>query len=144
MSYSAIRPCPSCSKPNRIPARYLASTGRCGSCKSPLPPLDSPLDVNESDFNAIIQEATVPVLVDFWASWCGPCLAVAPEVHALAHEMAGKAVFLKVNSEENEGLARRFGIQSIPNFVVLRNGKKVAQRAGFGGRADLRRWLLAA
>jgi thioredoxin 2 len=144
MSYSAIRACSSCGKGNRVPTRFLASTGRCGSCKAALPPLGAPLDVDENAFNEIIREAVVPVLVDFWASWCGPCLAAAPEVHTLAAEMAGKAVFLKVNTEENEALAARFGIQSIPNFMVFRQGKVVSQRAGFGGRADLRRWLSAA
>jgi thioredoxin 2 len=97
--------------------------------------------VNESAFDEIVQAASVPVLADFWAAWCGPCLAAAPEVHALAAEMAGKAIFLKVNTEENPGLSARFGIQSIPNFVLLRNGKVERQRSGFGGRAEMRRWV---
>ena len=96
--------------------------------------------MNEAAFNQIVQEAKVPVLADFWASWCGPCLAAAPEVHTLAREVAGKALVLKVNTEENPGLSARFGIQSIPNFVLLRNGQVERQRAGFGGRAELRRW----
>jgi thioredoxin 2 len=141
MSFSAIRACASCSSKNRVPARHLANTGRCGSCKANLPPLGEPLDVDESAFAQIVEEASVPVLADFWASWCGPCLAAAPEVHELAKEMAGKALVLKVNTEENPDLASRYGVQSIPNFVVLRKGRVVLQRAGFGGRAEMRRWL---
>ena len=141
MSYSAIRACKSCGSKNSVPARHLSDVGKCGACKIPLPPLDEPLEVGESSLNEIVAQATVPVLTDFWAAWCGPCLAAAPEVHALARELAGKAVVLKVNTEENPGLAARYRIQSIPNFVLLRNGQVVSQRAGFGGRADMRRWL---
>jgi thioredoxin 2 len=141
MGFSAIRTCGACGSKNRVPARHLAHAGNCGKCKAPLPPQDEPLDVDDQAFSEIVQQATVPVLTDFWASWCGPCLVAAPEVHELAKEMAGRALVLKVNTEEHPGLSSRFGVQSIPNFVVLRDGKVVAQRSGFGGRADMRRWV---
>jgi len=141
MPFSAIRNCPTCGKPNRIPARHLSDTGRCGSCKSPLPPQNEPLEVDDDTFGQVVAEATVPVLTDFWAAWCGPCRMAAPEVRELAREMAGKALVLKVNTEENPQVAARFNVQSIPNFVVLRNGQAVFQQAGFAPRAEMRRWL---
>ena len=143
MSFSITRPCGACGATNRVPARHLADTGRCGACKAPLSPLDEPLEVDGSAFSQIIGEASVPVLTDFWAAWCGPCRAAAPEVHALANEMAGKALVLKVNTEQNPELASQFGVQSIPNFVVLRDGRVVFQRPGMAGRAEMRRWLEA-
>ena len=100
-----IRNCPACGKANRIPARHLSDTGRCGSCKSPLPPLNEPLDVDDNAFAQIVAEAKVPILTDFWAEWCGPCRMAAPEVHELAREMAGKALVLKVNTEEHPQVA---------------------------------------
>ena len=144
MPFSVIRNCPACGKGNRIPARHLSDTGRCGSCKSALPPLNEPLDVDDASFGQVVAEATVPVLTDFWAEWCGPCRMAAPEVRALAREMAGKALVLKVNTEENPQVAARFGVQSIPNFVVLRDGRVVFQRAGLAPRAEMRRWIEAA
>src|SRR5712672_1366622 len=125
-----IRVCSSCGQKNRVPGRHLASTGRCGACKTPLPPVGEPLPVDETLFDEIVQNAQVPVLVDFWADWCGPCKMAAPEVAALAREMAGRAVVLKVDTETNPELAARYQIQSIPNFVVLNKGKLVSQRAG--------------
>lgn len=144
MAYSIVRKCPNCGTGNRIPAKHLSDKGRCGSCKNALPPLNEPLDVDAEAFSAIVAETRVPVLTDFWAAWCGPCRMAAPEVHELAREMAGRAVILKVNTEDSPEVAARFGVQSIPNFVVLRDGRPVFQQAGLAPRAEMRRWLEAA
>jgi thioredoxin 2 len=92
-------------------------------------------------FDEIVTHSPAPILVDFWASWCVPCRMAAPEVEAVARDMAGRALVLKVDTEAHPELAARFRIQGIPNFVVLRNGKVVLQRAGVTPRAEMRGWL---
>lgn len=141
VSYSAIRVCKACGAKNRVSASHLADTGRCGSCKAPLPPASEPIAVDSASFDEIVRAANVPVMVDFWAQWCGPCRAAAPEVRALAEEMAGRAIVLKVDTDANPELSERFRIQSIPNFAVFRNGELVFQQPGLVPRSHMRRWL---
>jgi len=138
-----IRKCPHCDRSNRVPAGHLADTGRCGACQSPLPPADEPIAVDAVQFDEIVRDARVPVLVDFWADWCGPCHMAAPEVARAAKETAGKAVVLKVDTERVPELAARYHVRGIPNFAVFHNGKLVRQQAGVVDAEQLKEWLKA-
>lgn len=135
------RSCPACQRPNRVPARHLADTGRCGACHQPLPPVAAPLEVDPQAFDEIVSEAQVPVLVDFWAAWCGPCRMAAPAVASVAASTAGRAVVLKVNTDDHPELAARFGVRGIPNFVVIRQGQVAHQQAGVVPADEMARWL---
>jgi len=136
-----ILTCPSCGKKNRSPAARLADEGRCGACKTAISPVGRPIEADPDTFREVTRDAKVPVLVDFWADWCGPCKMAAPEVEKTARDMAGRAVVLKVDTERWPQIAAEYRVQGIPNFVVLRGGLLVHQQAGVAPSAAMKGWL---
>jgi thioredoxin 2 len=122
-------PCPHCGATNRLPAERIDDNPSCGKCGQPL--VDGqPLDLNDSNFDAVVDETRLPVLVDFWAAWCGPCQMMAPAFKQAAAQLKGRALLVKVNSDESPELSRRYGIRSIPTLVKLVNGREVGRQSG--------------
>lgn len=136
-----VMTCKSCGKKNRVKAAHLGASTRCGNCKAALTPIDEPIAADAATFDEIVSGATLPVLVDFWAEWCGPCRRAAPEVQRTAVEMAGRAIVLKVDTDRHPEVAARYQVQGIPNFVVLKEGKVVVQQAGLVDAAQMMGWL---
>ena len=128
--------CPNCGRRNRVPA---AAPGipRCGNCHQPLPWI---ADADDATFVDVVN-ASVPVLVDLWAPWCGPCRMVSPALAQVAADLSGRVKLVKVNVDESPKIQRRFGVQAIPTLMVLRNGQVAARRAGAAPAADLRTWV---
>jgi thioredoxin 2 len=129
--------CENCGRRNRVPAA-ATGTPRCGNCHKPLAWI---VDAGDEDFAEVAERASVPVLVDLWAPWCGPCRMVSPALAQLADEMAGRLKLVKVNVDQAPKLQQRYGVQAIPTLMVLRNGQVVARQAGAAPAAALRAWL---
>jgi thioredoxin 2 len=123
--------CPSCSSSNRIPPARLGDKAKCGACKAPLLPLAHSVAVGSvAEFDELIRDAPVPVLVDFWAAWCGPCRMVGPEMEKIADQRAGKVLVAKVDTEKLPDVAARFEIRSIPTMILFRGGKEAQRLSG--------------
>jgi thioredoxin 2 len=123
--------CSNCGKKNRIAYGRLGDPNRCGQCKQALPPPGEPIELHSSvDFDRVVSKASIPVVVDYWAPWCGPCRMVTPELQKVATRQAGKMLVVKVNTDEAADLGQRFNIRSIPTLAVFANGREVARTTG--------------
>jgi thioredoxin 2 len=140
--------CRACGATNRVPEDRLARGLRpvCGRCKTPLAPVGPapdgrPLTVTDATFAAEVERSPLPVMVDMWAAWCGPCRMLEPVVEELAGEMAGRVRVAKLNVDENPATASRFGVRSIPTLLVLRDGREVDRMVGVLPKAEITRRL---
>jgi thioredoxin 2 len=126
-----LMPCPSCGTVNRRPYQALERTARCGRCRTTLAPPATPLEVRgPAAFDALVSRSSIPIIVDFWAPWCGPCRTMAPELAKVAQRMAGEVLVVKVNTDAEPELAERFRIRSIPTIAVFRDGREITRAAG--------------
>ena len=134
--------CPTCLSVNRLPPERLHEGPRCGSCHDPVL-ADRPLDLRAASFDRFLGRSGLPLVVDFWAAWCGPCKMMAPAFARAAREHAGRFVFGKVDTDAETDLAGRFGIRSIPTLILFRDGLERARVSGALDGNALGRWLLA-
>jgi thioredoxin 2 len=135
MASGLIR-CGHCGQRNRVPAA-ASGTPRCGKCHQPLPWIT---DADDSTFRDIAEAAKIPVIVDLWAPWCGPCRMVSPALEQLAGELAGRVKLVKVNVDDSPQVSQRFGAQAIPTLLLLRDGQVAARQTGAAPLAVLRTW----
>jgi thioredoxin 2 len=140
MTRTDVIKCPVCGTRNRVPA---AASGipRCGNCHSPLPWV---ADADDGTYHDVVEASALPVLVDLWAPWCGPCHLVSPALEKLANEFAGKVKLVKVNVDESPSIQQRFGVQGIPTLLVTKKGDVVARQTGAAPESALRSWLESA
>ncbi len=134
--------CDSCGRANRLGFDTLNRTTRCGQCKNPLSAPAAPIEIADARaFDAAAAKSAIPLVVDFWAPWCGPCRMVAPELERLARANAGRYLVVKVNTDAQTDLAARFRIQSIPTMAVVFGGREIARTAGARPAADIQAWV---
>jgi thioredoxin 2 len=121
--------CAHCGATNRLPAARLGDDPTCGRCHQPLL-AGAPIELDDRSFDAFVQKSSLPVLVDFWAPWCGPCRQMAPQFDAAARQLKGRALLVKVNSDDSPETSAKFGIRSIPTLVRLQGGAEVRRQSG--------------
>jgi len=132
--------CPSCLAANRVPAARLGEDPKCGKCGAPL--LDgAPVELGEAQFETFVKRTELPVLADFWAPWCGPCRAMAPHFERAARDLKDRVRLVKVNTEEAQALAARYGIRAIPTLVLFNKGAEVKRASGAMDAGALARWV---
>jgi len=134
--------CASCGRKNRLQYDRLAAASRCANCKQPLPPPAAPIDIqNAAQFDRVISSASVPVVVDFWAPWCGPCRMVAPELAKVASRQSGKFLIVKVDTDAVAEVGDRFQIRSIPTMAVFAAGREVARTTGARPAPEIEKFI---
>lgn len=144
-SNGIIVSCSSCGQRNRLAFGRLAAKTQCGKCGTPLGPPAAPIEIGDaSSFNALVEQSALPVVVDFWAAWCGPCRMVAPEIARVAARNAGRYVIVKVNTDAVPELGDRFGIRSIPTMAVFSGGSERSRTAGARPAAEIEAFIQSA
>ncbi|HET9531287.1 MAG TPA: thioredoxin TrxC [Blastocatellia bacterium] len=143
MSDTQLISCPACGATNRVPREKIEQKllPVCGRCKTPLPIQNKPVTVTDATFAAEVERSPLPVLLDAWAPWCGPCRIVAPVVDQLAAEMAGRVRVAKLNVDENPSTAARFNIRSIPTLLIFKEGRELDRIIGAQPKSEIARRL---
>ena len=132
--------CPNCNSVNRIPGEKDARKAMCGHCHQPLF-TGRPSPVTAAQFATQIERNDIPVVVDFWAEWCGPCRMISPALEEISKSLNGKVKIVKLNVDENPGTASKYGIMSIPTLMLFKDGKLASQKVGAAPKGELVRWI---